>query len=667
MRARGLTRGMRVLLRTHVSGGGSSSSINIQNHKNNGKSRVLGDALQLRDFLRNGGKESEVPILEPTSLMPLNESFFIETYGCAMNTSDTEIIRSILKGAGCEEVTSIESASVVLTNTCAIREGAEKKVFDRLNYFQSIRNKNKLAGKTKGRRHSPLVGVLGCMAERLKGKLLEEDGVDFVVGPDAYRDLPRLLSSVSNSTAQKEANVQLSLDETYADISPVRESSSASAFVSIMRGCNNMCSFCVVPFTRGRERSRDMASILSEIQKLAHEGGVREIVLLGQNVNGYHDTSAESAQLYPSNTSYTPTPGFVPLYNSKKKSQAGARFADLLGEVAKIHPEMRVRFTSPHPKDFPPEVLQVIAEMPNICKSIHLPLQSGSTNVLARMRRGYTSEAFYSLVEEARRIIPNVTISTDVISGFCGETEEEHEETVAMMKKVEFDQAFMFAYSLRDKTHAAHTMEDNVPEKEKIARLQQVIDSFKVGIRRKNRATELGKLRLVLVEGPAKKSTPQLELLTGRTDGNKRVVFPAMPILSNFSLIKNATSSNNDNDNNHNNNSNNNEAARMFQQSIREVDDLLSSTDLSLPSNPSFPTSTPSMTPLPNANQVTPESLLRDRLLDLQKLPGMETINGTCDTLVGKYVVVKVTMANGPTLRGIPIAVSTLQESAHLG
>jgi tRNA A37 methylthiotransferase MiaB len=315
----------------------------------------------------------------------------------------------------------------------------------------------------------PIIGVLGCMAERLKTKLLEEKAVDFVCGPDAYRDIPRLLDTVLSS-GQKEANTRLSLDETYADIEPVRATNSASAFVSIMRGCNNMCAFCIVPFTRGRERSRQHASILQEVAQLADQG-VREVVLLGQNVNGYHDISLqstvgiESSLVHTSdqnnsnnNLKYQASPGFKNLFHSRVKDIAGVRFADLLRDVAAVNPEIRVRFTSPHPKDFPPDVLDAIASTHNICKSIHLPVQSGSSSVLERMRRGYSREAFLALTEDMRRLMPQVALSTDVIAGFCGETEAEHADTVSLMRQVAFDQAFMFAYSLRDKTHAAHTM-----------------------------------------------------------------------------------------------------------------------------------------------------------------------------------------------------------------
>lgn len=455
----------------------------------------LGNGPSLKEFLDSAVTSPSSSPSQSTSIFDQNINidqdqevatnaglkFYIETYGCQMNTSDSEIVRSILLTKGHVFCEDIDSADLILTNTCAIRENAENKVWHRLQFFQSMKSKSKQKIKStvdsssnsnnnsnninnKSNQRSsgfPIVGVLGCMAERLKTKLLEEKAVDFVCGPDAYRDIPRLLDTVLSS-GQKEANTRLSLDETYADIEPVRATNSASAFVSIMRGCNNMCAFCIVPFTRGRERSREHASILQEVAQLS-EQGVREVVLLGQNVNGYHDITIQSSiESHPlkdnANTKYQASPGFKNMFHSRVKDQAGVRFADLLRDVAAVDPEIRVRFTSPHPKDFPPEVLDAIASTHNICKSIHLPVQSGSSNCLERMRRGYTREAFLSLVDNMRTLMPQLTLSTDVIAGFCGETDAEHADTVSLMRQVAFDQAFMFAYSLRDKTHAAHTM-----------------------------------------------------------------------------------------------------------------------------------------------------------------------------------------------------------------
>lgn len=464
------------------------------------------------------------------SIKPLENSvplkFHIETFGCQMNVNDTEIIRSILIENGHSYCDDVESADLILTNTCAIRENAEAKVWTRLGYFHTLKQKRKLIhqkGAARKAERYPLLGVLGCMAERLKDNLLEDESVDFICGPDAYRDIPRLVSTV-RSTNQKDANTQLSLDETYADINPVRTTDSCSAFVSIMRGCNNMCSYCIVPFTRGRERSRETSSIIKEVKTLLDDG-VKEVVLLGQNVNGFHDVSESSAQKYPIRP-YSATPGFKNIFNSKSRDRAGARFVDLLDEVSSLDPELRVRFTSPHPKDFPEDVLTLIANRPNLCSSLHLPFQSGSSSVLERMRRGYTREAYIELVQNARKIIPGLSISADLITGFCGETEEEHQETISLLKLLKFDQAYTFAYSMRDKTHANRTMVDDVSEEIKSRRLSEIIETFHLHVHAKTSAEELGQYRLVLVEGMAKKSKEGNILLSGRTGHNKRVVFP---------------------------------------------------------------------------------------------------------------------------------------------
>ena len=331
-------------------------------------------------------------------------SFHLETYGCQMNVSDSEIVRSILQNSGHIPSKSLEEADIILANTCAIRDNAESKIWHRLKYFQSISNKKKINER-------PIVGVLGCMAERLKEKMLEDKGVNFVCGPDAYRDIPSLINTVT-STDQKAANTQLSLDETYADIQPVRQASSIEAFVSIMRGCNNMCSYCIVPFTRGRERSRPVISILKEVDTLV-KTGVKEILFLGQNVNSYHDKSKESLEEFDNN--YQIADGFSNMY--KIRDGAGARFANLLDLASLKHPEVRFRFTSPHPKDFSDSILQLIATRPNICSSLHMPAQSGSSSVLKRMRRGYTKEAYLELIYKARNMISNLSISTDMITG----------------------------------------------------------------------------------------------------------------------------------------------------------------------------------------------------------------------------------------------------------
>jgi MiaB/RimO family radical SAM methylthiotransferase len=498
---------------------------------NAGSSRLKAEGPGLREFMiQSADKASQAAYLSDVATQPL--SFFLETYGCQMNVSDSEIVRSVLLQAGHVESPILEQADLILTNTCAIRENAEQKVWNRLDFYQSLKEKKakqsnslrremeRLRQPTEpGGKNPLLVGVLGCMAERIKGDLLKKDVVNFICGPDAYRDLPRLINLSSGSTSQKSANTQLSLEETYADIAPVRKVSSIEAFVSIMRGCNNMCSYCVVPFTRGRERSRSIESIVSEVKAL-NKAGVKEILLLGQNVNSYHDKG--SAETYTS-TQYAPATGFSNMY--KSRAGAGARFYHLLDAVSQVDPEMRIRFTSPHPKDFPDECLQLVAERPNICKSLHLPAQSGNTEVLARMRRGYSKESYLDLVKRARAIIPGVSISTDIIAGFCGETEEEHADSLDLMRSVRFDQAFMFAYSLREKTHAARNFADDVPQDVKLQRLQQIIDIFRSEVQKKNEEECLGRVELVLVEGPSKKSTEDSPALTGRTDTNKRCVF----------------------------------------------------------------------------------------------------------------------------------------------
>jgi MiaB/RimO family radical SAM methylthiotransferase len=441
-----------------------------------------------------------------------------------MNVSDSDIVRALLLESGMRECSQEADAQVVLTNTCAIRENAELKVWNRLEALKSSRYKKKQS-------NTQIVGVLGCMAERLKEKLLENGMADLVVGPDAYRDLPQLVNTLLNDEEQDTAvNVQLSLEETYAEITPVRRNSnSASAFVSVMRGCNNMCSYCVVPFTRGRERSRPLDSIVSEVQLLLEEG-VKEVVLLGQNVNSYHDKSEAAVLAMPSRDYQTSNSGFSNLY--KLRGGAGYYFADLVERVSDLDPELRVRFTSPHPKDYPNELLQLMAERPNVCNQLHMPAQSGSSSVLQRMRRGYTREAYLELIDTVVSKIPEVAITSDFIAGFCGETEEEHLDTLALMERVQYDQAFMFAYSMRGKTHAHRQFQDDVPEQVKSRRLQEIIDVFRTNVQQRNENREVGRLRLVLMEGESKKSKPEAVTWHGRTDQNKRVVFPMNDNLS---------------------------------------------------------------------------------------------------------------------------------------
>jgi len=434
-----------------------------------------------------------------------------------MNFSDTEIVNSVLLGAGFEQTSQVDDADVVLLNTCAIRDNAESKIWLRLQELRAMKRKSKSRNVT--------VGVLGCMAERLKSKLLETDNLcDLVVGPDAYRDLPTLLTKVEEG--EQAINVILSQDETYGDITPVRSAHhQISAYVSIMRGCNNMCSYCIVPFTRGRERSRDVASILNEIRQLSDQG-FKEVTLLGQNVNSYNDLATES------DIHIGLAKGFKSM--SKVKS-GGVRFAELLDKVSQIDPEMRIRFTSPHPKDFPDQVLELIRDRPNICNSLHMPAQSGSSSVLEAMRRGYTREAYSELVHRVREIIPNVSISSDFISGFCGETEEDHQQTLSLLREVEYEMAFMFAYSLREKTSAHRNLKDDVPEEVKQRRLKEVIDLFHSLIEKKNKA-EMGAKHLILVERVSRRSDKEL---LGRTDTNKKVLIPVEPIRT--SLTGNGT------------------------------------------------------------------------------------------------------------------------------
>jgi MiaB/RimO family radical SAM methylthiotransferase len=427
-----------------------------------------------------------------------------------MNESDTEIVHSILRGAGLKQTDQLEQAEVLLVNTCAIRDNAEQRVWERLHYFRSLsKNKKKTAPR-------PMVAVLGCMAERLKEKLLETDKlVDVVAGPDAYRDLPRLLEIERGGEGR--VNVLLSMDETYADITPVRHADNkVSAFISIMRGCENMCSFCIVPQTRGRERSRPIDSIVNEV-KLLSQQGYKEVTLLGQNVNSYNDLSEQKRILTP--TRDAKTPGFM---NISKRPIEVHGFTELLRRVAAVDPEIRIRFTSPHPKDFPEELLTLIRDTPNICKQIHIPAQSGSTTCLQRMRRGYTREAYLQLVDNMRRAIPDVALSTDIIAGFCEETEEEHKDTVSLMAHVAYESAFMFKYSQREKTHAHRNYKDNVDEATKGRRLTEIIKAFMTGASRRMKELE-GSRQLVLIDKLSRKSD---EELSGLCENGKRAVFP---------------------------------------------------------------------------------------------------------------------------------------------
>lgn len=469
--------------------------------------------------------------LKSTSLVPAAEGLskgriYQETYGCQMNINDMEIVLSIMKNAGYSEVVDVpESAEIIFINTCAIRDNAEQKVWQRLNYFWFLKRhwkSNVKIGRSQSL-HPPKVVVLGCMAERLKEKILDANKmVDVVCGPDAYRDLPRLLEEVDYG--QKGINTLLSLEETYANISPVRISkNSITAFVSIMRGCNNMCSFCIVPFTRGRERSRPVESIVREVEELSKEG-VKEVTLLGQNVNSYNDTSGLEKDVEPG-TNWKLSEGFSSMCKVKK---TGLRISDLLDRLSTEFPEMRFRYTSPHPKDFPDELLYLMRDRHNICKYIHLPAQTGSSTVLERMRRGYTREAYLDLVQKIREIVPQMGISSDFICGFCGETEEEHEDTLSLVRTVGYDMAYMFAYSMREKTHANRNYDDDVPEEVKQRRLNELIEAFRESTGQCY-DSQIGSIQLVLVEGPNKRA-PDTELI-GKSDRGHRVSFAKLPVI----------------------------------------------------------------------------------------------------------------------------------------
>ncbi|XP_064321658.1 mitochondrial tRNA methylthiotransferase CDK5RAP1 isoform X1 [Phalacrocorax carbo] len=473
-----------------------------------GRGAALPAGPDLRHFLRGAAAGEPRPEPQPGSA-PGTGKVYLETYGCQMNVNDTEIAWAILQKNGYMRTKDLDEADVILLVTCSVREKAEQAIWNRLQHLKALKARRQQA-------RVPLrIGILGCMAERLKEEILHREKlVDIVAGPDAYRDLPRLLAVAESG--QQAANVLLSLDETYADILPVQTSAGGTtAFVSIMRGCDNMCSYCIVPFTRGRERSRPIASILQEVRMLSDQG-VKEVTLLGQNVNSFQDMSEVQFQ---SAAAPVLSRGFSTVYKAKP---GGLRFAHLLDQVSRIAPEMRIRFTSPHPKDFPDEVLQLIQERHNICKQLHLPAQSGSTRVLEAMRRGYTREAYIELVHHVRECIPGVSLSSDFIAGFCGETEEDHQQTVSLLQEVGYNVGFLFAYSMRQKTRAYHRLQDDVPADIKKRRLEELITVFREEAARANE-TMVGQSQLVLVEGPSKRSVSELY---GRNDGNIKVIFP---------------------------------------------------------------------------------------------------------------------------------------------
>lgn len=409
---------------------------------------------------------------------------YIETYGCQMNTNDSEVVLSIMQAHHYTQTTNMEEADLILINTCSIRENAETRIKGRLQVFRQLRN-------TKP---ALIIGLIGCMAERLKEQLFADHGVNLIVGPDAYRQLPRLIDKARNN--QDAINVQLSLEENYEDIIPTRtDSNGVSAFISITRGCNNFCSYCVVPYTRGRERSRPMPSILNEARELIQRG-YKEITLLGQNVNSYTWKDSFQTQII--------------------------QFPELITAVAELSPQVRIRFATSHPKDLSNALIDTIAAHPNICSSIHLPVQSGSSSVLQRMKRKYSREDYLDRVHAIRSKLPDCTISTDIISGFCDETEDEHAETLSLMKEVHFSQAFMFKYSNRAGTWAALHLEDNVPETTKTERLNSII-ALQQALSKESNKLEVNSIQEVLVEGESKKSK---QSLFGRTSRNKVVVFP---------------------------------------------------------------------------------------------------------------------------------------------
>jgi tRNA-2-methylthio-N6-dimethylallyladenosine synthase len=413
--------------------------------------------------------------------MEQQKKLFIETYGCQMNFADSEVVASIMGISGYELTDNIQDADAIFINTCSIRDNAEQKAFSRLDYYQSLKKKKK----------NIIVGVLGCMAERIKEDLLERKVIDMVVGPDAYLDLPNLIGAVESG--EKAINIDLSTTETYQEIIPQRIGHNRiSGFVSIMRGCNNFCSYCIVPYTRGRERSRPASSIIKEMQDLIAKG-YKEITFLGQNVNSYYDSSNGNIYTFPA----------------------------LLTLAAETFPETRIRFTTSHPKDISEELIHTIAKHHNLCKHIHLPVQSGSNKILSLMNRKYTREEYLQKIDMIKRIIPNCGITTDVFTGFHSETETDHKETLSLMHEVGFDNAFMFKYSERSGTFAAKNLEDNVPEAVKLSRLQEVVD-LQNKLSKESNKKDIGKIVEVLVEGFSKKSRNQL---FGKSSENKVVVF----------------------------------------------------------------------------------------------------------------------------------------------
>ena len=429
------------------------------------------------------------------------KKLLIETYGCQMNVADSEVVASVMQMAGYETTESIDEADAVFLNTCSVRDNAEQKIYHRLEALNALRRQRKEKG-------SLIIGVLGCMAERVKEELLDKHGVDLVAGPDAYMSLPDLIAQAE--LGHKAINTELSMTETYRDVVPQRIGlgHKIGGFVSIMRGCNNFCHYCIVPYTRGRERSRDVESILKEVRDL-RDRGFKEVTLLGQNVNSYRVLADRCWVMDNSQTTNTQHP-------------APITFPQLLRVVAETVPEMRIRFTTSHPKDMSDETLQVIADMPNVCRHIHLPVQSGSNRILQLMNRKYTREWYLDRVAAIRRIIPDCGLSTDIFVGYCSETEEDHQLSLSLMREVHYDSAFMFKYSERPGTYASKHLPDDVPEEVKIRRLNELIQLQTEISAQQNRKDE-GHEFDVLVEGFSKRSR---DMLCGRTEQNKMVVFP---------------------------------------------------------------------------------------------------------------------------------------------
>ncbi|MBQ1774456.1 MAG: tRNA (N6-isopentenyl adenosine(37)-C2)-methylthiotransferase MiaB [Prevotella sp.] len=424
------------------------------------------------------------------------KKLYIETYGCQMNVADSEVVAAVMQMAGYETTDSLDQADAVFLNTCSVRDNAEQKIYHRLDVLNAIRKRRESSPQGDNQRGTSLIiGVLGCMAERVKEDLLNNHHADLVAGPDAYLSLPDLIAQAE--TGHKAMNIELSTTETYRDIIPQRLfGARIGGFVSIMRGCNNFCHYCIVPYTRGRERSRDVESILREVNDLS-EKGFREVTLLGQNVNSY---------------------GLSP---SGKPIEGGTSFAQLLRRVAREVPQMRVRFTTSNPEDMSEDILYAIAEEPNLCPHIHFPAQSGSNETLRLMNRKYTREDYLQKVASIRRIIPGCGLSTDIFVGYCNETEADFQQTLSLVREVQFDSAFMFKYSERPGTYAAKHLDDNVPEEEKIRRLNELI-ALQTQISAQRNALDVGHCFDVLVENFSKRSHEQL---CGRTPQNKMVVF----------------------------------------------------------------------------------------------------------------------------------------------